>query len=143
MGRAEVMHRVDASLDYRDPLLQDHRSRSSSSEGGSSSAGGGGGGSHPKPHAASNALLGTTPTLLEESPSVLSDQNAPDTPQQSTMEHQRRLSSSLPASTSVVETLFGPGLGPCWGDFSCTYNRIRGRLYATSQAVLFYTNLLY
>jgi hypothetical protein len=86
----------------------------------------------------------TTPTLVEEQLSPLQERprafvshSSPTTPFS-----ERRLSSSVPASTNIVEALFGPGLGPCWGDFSCTYNRIRGRLYATSQAVLFYTNLL-
>ena len=54
----------------------------------------------------------------------------------------RRLSASLTASSEAVHALFGDGVGPCWGDFSCSHLRIRGRLYLTSQAVLFHTNLL-
>ena len=57
-------------------------------------------------------------------------------------EEQRRVNASLSASSDIVKALFGASVGPCWGDFFCTYNRIRGRLYATSQAILFYTNLL-
>jgi hypothetical protein len=55
---------------------------------------------------------------------------------------QRRGDSALSASSDVVQALFGDSVGPCWGDFFCTHSRIRGRLYATSQAILFYTNLL-
>jgi len=149
MGRVEIMPRFGTPLD-NDPLLSHDLQSRSSSEGGSS-----GGNNKTTTVESPTPLLPvmqrTTPTLLEEeAPTVAttlqpqpSDYfSAPGTPQSSTTEQQRRLSSSLPASTAVVETLFGPGLGPCWGDFSCTYNRIRGRLYATSQAVLFYTNLL-
>ena len=154
MGRVEVMSRFESTSESRDPLAtqQVDRNRSSSEDWGS------GGSSNNAHHVAqhANCLLRTTPTLMEEEA-----QNSNDLLEQSSIEllpienegilhelsstalhEQRRLSSSLPASTSIVETLFGPGLGPCWGDFSCTYNRIRGRLYATSQAVLFYTNLL-
>jgi hypothetical protein len=49
---------------------------------------------------------------------------------------------SLAASSDVVQQLFGESAGSSWGDFFCTHNRIRGRLFATSQAVLFYSNLL-
>ncbi|KAL7567041.1 hypothetical protein ACA910_019964 [Epithemia clementina (nom. ined.)] len=54
----------------------------------------------------------------------------------------RRLSSSLTASSEAVHALFGESVGPCWGDFSCSHLRIRGRMYATSRAILFHTNLL-
>jgi hypothetical protein len=37
--------------------------------------------------------------------------------------------------------LFGPSVGPCIGDFSTTYNRVNGRLYAATKALLFYSNL--
>ena len=37
--------------------------------------------------------------------------------------------------------MFGPSVGLCWGDFSCQYNHIRGRLYACTEAILFYSNL--
>jgi hypothetical protein len=49
---------------------------------------------------------------------------------------------SLTASSDIVQALFGESAGSSWGDFFCTHNRIRGRLFATSQAVLFYSNLL-
>jgi hypothetical protein len=49
---------------------------------------------------------------------------------------------SLAASSDTVQALFGESAGSSWGDFFCTHNRIRGRLFATSQAVLFYSNLL-
>jgi hypothetical protein len=49
---------------------------------------------------------------------------------------------SLAASSDIVQQLFGESAGSSWGDFFCTHNRIRGRLFATSQAVLFYSNLL-
>jgi len=63
-------------------------------------------------------------------------------PQQPQHHNQRRITSSLAASSEVVHALFGESVGPCWGDFSCTHLRIRGRLYATSQAILFYTNFV-
>lgn len=44
-------------------------------------------------------------------------------------------------STEIVHALFGPSVGPCWGNFSCQYHRHRGRLYASSNAVLFYSQL--
>ena len=43
--------------------------------------------------------------------------------------------------SAVVMALFGPSVGPCLGDFSTTYNRVNGRLYASVRAVLFYSNL--
>mmetsp|Transcript_10557 Transcript_10557/g.23387 ORF Transcript_10557/g.23387 Transcript_10557/m.23387 type:complete len:773 (+) Transcript_10557:223-2541(+) len=61
---------------------------------------------------------------------------------QQQQQQQRRISSSLAASSQAVHQLFGESVGPCWGDFSCTHLRIRGRLYATSQAILFHTSLL-
>jgi len=33
-------------------------------------------------------------------------------------------------------------LGPCWGDFDCSHQRIPGRLYAVTSGILFYSNLL-
>ena len=57
------------------------------------------------------------------------------------------LSSSLASNNSntersaVVMTVFGPSVGPCIGDFSTTYNRVNGRLYASTKAILFYSNL--
>jgi hypothetical protein len=51
-------------------------------------------------------------------------------------------STALEASTQIVRALFGSAVGECWGDYFCTHNRIRGRLYATSLAVLFHSNLL-
>lgn len=43
--------------------------------------------------------------------------------------------------SAVVLALFGPSVGPCVGDFSTTYNRVNGRLYAATRAILFYSNL--
>jgi hypothetical protein len=43
--------------------------------------------------------------------------------------------------SAVVLALFGPSVGPCVGDFSTTYNRVNGRLYAATKALLFYSNL--
>lgn len=139
MGRVELLPRFEASFEDRDPLHQDHRSRSSS-DGGSS-------GCVNRENPLLATIQRTTPTLPEDQVTSMEQQPSEraypeDSPSQSQSTEQRRLSSALPASSSIVEALFGPGLGPCWGDFSCTYNRIRGRLYATSQAVLFYTNLL-
>lgn len=44
-------------------------------------------------------------------------------------------------STEIVHTLFGNAVGRCWGDFSCSHYRQRGRLYAASNAIGFYSNL--
>lgn len=43
--------------------------------------------------------------------------------------------------SAVVLALYGPSVGPCVGDFSTTYNRANGRLYAATKAILFYSNL--
>lgn len=43
--------------------------------------------------------------------------------------------------SAIVLALFGPSVGPCVGDFSTTYNRVNGRLYAATHAILFYSNL--
>lgn len=50
--------------------------------------------------------------------------------------------STLEVSTDIVKALFGASVGRCYGDFFCTFSRIRGRLYASSTSVLFYNNLL-
>lgn len=47
----------------------------------------------------------------------------------------------LDERSAVVLALFGPSVGPCVGDYSTTYFRANGRLYAASQAILFYSNL--
>ena len=131
MGRVELMPRFEqAHFEGEDPLAdpQEHRP--------------------DRRRAASDdsiplEMLRSTPTLMEEEEAAPKLEQTPSPPQHKRQPSEpRRLSSSLPASTAIVETLFGAGLGPCWGDFSCTYTRIRGRLYATSAAVLFYTNLL-
>jgi len=44
-------------------------------------------------------------------------------------------------STEIVHLLFGTSVGRCWGDFSCSHYRQRGRLYAASNAIAFYSNL--
>jgi hypothetical protein len=43
--------------------------------------------------------------------------------------------------SAVVLAIFGPSVGPCVGDFSTFYNRVHGRLYAATKALLFYSNL--
>jgi len=43
--------------------------------------------------------------------------------------------------SAVVWSLFGKTVGPCVGDFSTTYFRASGRLYASTHAILFYSNL--
>jgi len=59
-----------------------------------------------------------------------------------TQQRSPQVSLSLAASSDIVRSLFGQAVGSSWGDFFCSRNRIRGRLFATSQAVLFYSNLL-
>jgi hypothetical protein len=43
--------------------------------------------------------------------------------------------------SAVVLALFGPSVGPCVGDFSTSYNRVNGRLYASTRAILYFSNL--
>jgi hypothetical protein len=50
--------------------------------------------------------------------------------------------SSLMAASQVAQSLFGINVGPCWGEFFCTHNRIRGHMYAVTHGVLFYSNIL-
>jgi len=45
-------------------------------------------------------------------------------------------------ATQMVHALFGIEFGPCWGGFFCSHGRIRGRLYAVTDGILFYSNLL-
>lgn len=76
---------------------------------------------------------------------------APNTPQReerSSLSDRPTLSTTNPPTTpgssdgsAVVLALFGPSVGPCVGDFSTTYNRVNGRLYAATKALLFYSNL--
>jgi hypothetical protein len=49
---------------------------------------------------------------------------------------------SLRSSTNMVHSLFGIEFGVCWGDYFCSHGRIRGRLYAVTNGILFYSNLL-
>lgn len=56
--------------------------------------------------------------------------------------NQFRLDDPLEDSSKLVRELFGPEVGRCHGDFSCSHNRIPGRLYATSNAILYYTSFL-
>lgn len=51
-------------------------------------------------------------------------------------------SSSWGIATRMVHSLFGVEFGPCWGDFFCSHGRIRGRMYAVTNGILFYSNLL-
>jgi VAD1 Analog of StAR-related lipid transfer domain len=55
---------------------------------------------------------------------------------------QTRISHALPQASKDAHALFGDTVGPCWGDYACTHHRIPGRFYATSHAILFYTNFL-
>jgi hypothetical protein len=82
---------------------------------------------------------------VEESFAVACNQQFDDEPLSidlDTRDHQIRVNAALVESSHTVLTHFGRSVGSCWGDFYCTNNRIRGRLYATSNAILFYTNLL-
>lgn len=45
------------------------------------------------------------------------------------------------STTEIVQNLFGTVVGPCWADCSCSYQRHHGRLYVSSKAVCFYSNL--
>ena len=85
-----------------------------------------------------SAYSATATARSSAPPVTLSQQHSPpahDAPQS-------QASSSLQASSSIVRALFGPAVGPCYGDFFCTHHRIRGRLYATGLAVLYSSNLL-
>lgn len=44
-------------------------------------------------------------------------------------------------STEIVHSLFGKSVGRCWGDFFCSHYRQRGRLYAASNAICYFSNL--
>jgi hypothetical protein len=75
-------------------------------------------------------------------PSPFSE-NGPSSPQPP-FERPRGLDNhaSLVFATNMVHSLFGVNFGPCWGDFFCSHGRIRGRLYAVTNGILFYSNLL-
>jgi len=45
------------------------------------------------------------------------------------------------STTEIVQSLFGRAVGPCWADYSCSYHRQHGRLYISTKAVCFYSNL--
>ena len=45
-------------------------------------------------------------------------------------------------TTKEAQELFGRSIGKCYGSFSCSHSRIRGRLYVSSRAFLFYSSLL-
>lgn len=45
-------------------------------------------------------------------------------------------------ATKEAHELFGRTVGTCYGSFSCSHSRIRGRLYVSSRALLFYSSLL-
>lgn len=45
------------------------------------------------------------------------------------------------STTDIVQNLFGMVVGPCWADDSCSYNRHHGRLYVSTKALCFYSNL--
>lgn len=73
---------------------------------------------------------------------MTNDNGVPDLASSAESLVERDYASSLEASSDIIRTIFGESVGPCWGDFFCSHNRIRGRLYASSLAVLFYSNLL-
>eukprot|EP00934_Nitzschia_sp_Nitz4_P001090 Nitzschia sp. Nitz4//scaffold43_size134323//78333//80146//NITZ4_003307-RA/size134323-augustus-gene-0.223-mRNA-1//1//CDS//3329551972//1090//frame0 len=60
-----------------------------------------------------------------------------------TQQNAHAVTPKLNDRSAVVLALFGPSAGPCdlAGDFSTTYNRINGRLYVVTTALLFYSNL--
>lgn len=43
--------------------------------------------------------------------------------------------------TNGALEIAGPAVVPCVGDYSATYNRASGRIYASTKAILFYSNL--
>jgi hypothetical protein len=45
-------------------------------------------------------------------------------------------------SPDTATELFGSSFGASKGDFSCSHARVKGNLYATTKAILFYSNLL-
>lgn len=49
---------------------------------------------------------------------------------------------TIAATSEMVRVLFGPASGPCWGSFPCSHHRIPGRLYAVTQSILFYSNMM-
>jgi hypothetical protein len=53
-----------------------------------------------------------------------------------------RRSRSCEDATNEAQELFGRAIGICYGSFSCSHSRIRGRLYVSSRALLFYSSLL-
>lgn len=65
----------------------------------------------------------------------------PSPPPQAQAQAQAQQSYKSTSSTEIVHSMFGPSVGLCYGDFSCQYKHIRGRLYACSEAILFYSNL--
>lgn len=65
----------------------------------------------------------------------------PDRTPLSTAESAAPAAARTTERSAVVLALFGPSVGPCVGDFSTTYNRVNGRLYAATRAILFYSNL--
>jgi len=72
--------------------------------------------------------------------STSTSDRTPNRPPPSTAESTASATKSTERS-AVVLALFGPSVGPCVGDFSTTYNRVNGRLYAATRAILFYSNL--
>lgn len=55
--------------------------------------------------------------------------------------HNVQSHNTLSASTDIVHAIFGPSVGPCRAAFTCNYQRIHGRLYLSTRAVLFYSIL--
>jgi len=82
--------------------------------------------------------------LEQQEPTIERQQPSRGRPQQRTTaapSASHNVYSSNASTTEIVHSMFGPSVGLCWGDFSCQYNHIRGRLYASTEAVLFYSNL--
>lgn len=44
-------------------------------------------------------------------------------------------------TTEIVRAMFGPGVGSVVGDYSCSYKRNSGRLYLSTNALCYYSNL--
>ena len=55
--------------------------------------------------------------------------------------HDREVRLPEQSSSEIVQSLFGRTVGPCWADDSCSYHRQHGRLYLSTKAVCFYSNL--
>lgn len=55
--------------------------------------------------------------------------------------HEREVRLPEQSTSDIVQSLFGLAVGPCWADDICSYRRQQGRLYLSTKAVCFYSNL--